>query len=159
LSVAFAIMVLRLHFRGHKHYRLPKIVKKFMLFKNLPENNLKCIVAYSHMNNCSILKNNLITKYKSKSLNIENELKIIRQILDTLKSIKRMQKKLKIEKKLEDAKEAKLIEWKEAARILDNVFFVFSFIAVTLTPICLFHQYLIEESPESFNKLTRCLNQ
>ena len=69
-----------------------------------------------------------------------------------------MQKRLKIEKKLEDAKETKLIEWKEAARRLDNVFFVFSFFAVTLTPIYLFHQYLIEESPESFNKLARCLN-
>jgi hypothetical protein len=158
LSVAFAIMVLRLHFRGHKQYKLPKIVKKFMLFKNLPQNNQKCIVAYSHMNNGLLLKNNLITKYKPKSLNIENELKFIREILDTLKSIKRMQKKLRNEKKSEDAKEAKLIEWKEAARRLDNVFFVFSFFAVTLTPIYLFHQYLIEESPESFNKLTRCLN-
>jgi vacuolar-type H+-ATPase subunit I/STV1 len=110
------------------------------------------------MNNGLLLKNNLITKYKPKSLNIENELKFIREILDTLKSIKRMQKKLRNEKKSEDAKEAKLIEWKEAARRLDNVFFVFSFFAVTLTPIYLFHQYLIEESPESFNKLTRCLN-
>ena len=165
LSVASLILVLRFHFRGHKQCKLPRIIEKLVRLNNKINSFNSLVVSNSSRsqlkNSGSILNSSFIRYNKPKSINIEskNEMKYIKSISHTLYSIKKMHKEIKKEKKLIDINEANLVEWKEAARILDNVFFFFSFIAVTLTPIYLFHQYLIEESPESFNKLTRCLNQ
>jgi len=157
LSVAFTIIVLRFHFRGHKQYKLPEIVKKIMFFNINQLKNQKYIVSHpSNINHRFSLKNGFIIK----SLNLENnknDRDYIRKISETLRSIKRIQKDIKKQKKLESINESNLVEWKEAAKRLDNFFFIFSFIAVTLTPLYLFHSYLIEESAENFSKLSRCL--
>ncbi len=165
MSVASSILVLRFHFRGHKQYKLPRIIEKLVRLNNKINSFNTLVVSNSSRsqlkNSGSIINGSFIKYNKPKSINYENknEMKYIKSISHTLYSIKKMHKEIKKEKKLIDIKEANLVEWKEAARILDNVFFVFSFIAVTITPIYLFHQYLIDESPESFNKLSRCIEK
>jgi hypothetical protein len=143
-------MVLRLHFRGHKPHKLPKLIKRILLFKKESENYQKySIITKSDKNGHSHLLNSLCKN--------KNEFNCIKKILLTLRSIKQMQKEIRNAKNLDNIKEANLVEWKEAARRLDNFFFVFSFLAVTLTPLYLFHYYLFDESPESYNKLTSCM--
>jgi len=131
LSVASSILVLRFHFRGHKQYKLPRIIEKLVRLNNKINSFNTLVVSNSSRsqlkNSGSIINGSFIKYNKPKSINYENknEMKYIKSISHTLYSIKK----------------------------------IFSFIAVTITPIYLFHQYLIDESPESFNKLSRCIEK
>lgn len=154
-------MVLKFHFRGHQEHKLPRIIKKMILSKNLTWSKLdKMIVKNSKINTDSLISIDSIANHKSKYFNFANrssENFSIREISDTLRYIKRVHKEINNSKNMEEIKEANLVEWREAARRLDNFFFVCSFLAVTITPIYLFHDYMFDESPETFNKLSRCI--
>ena len=156
-SVAFTIFVLRFHFRGHKQNKLPEIAKKLMLCKNKP-NNYDTIVARNESqsrNSLILVDSNTNLKFKNLNLRNKNDAYCTREIL---KLIKQMQRASKNERELECIKEANLVEWKKAARRLDLLFFLFSLIVVTCTPLYLFYDYLFDETSENL-KLSRCMNQ
>ena len=61
-------MVLRLHFRGHKPHKLPKLIKRILLFKKESENYQKYSIitksdksGHSHLLNSLCKNKNLIT--------------------------------------------------------------------------------------------------
>lgn len=62
----------------------------------------------------------------------------------------------KKEKDLLNTKEGNLIEWKEAARRLDLIFFVMSAITVCSTPILLFGKYAFDDLVYSDSDFCKC---
>ena len=84
-----------------------------------------------------------ITMYnQNKSIDIKN----IKLIMRILKRIKIMNKNITEKPGSSISKVKHLIEWKEAAAKLDNIFLVISMLTVTLTPAIMFEKYIFEVS-------------
>ena len=169
LSVASSIIVLRLHFRGHKTQKLPKLLKKILKLEvkvKKTSNELfnKDMFYYGQTICNGYLPNEIcfhkfINRYDSNSSKIkindqiknnyrksQNDPKIIIFLIKALKSIKSIQKKIIKSGTPSIPKLKLLIEWKEAAARLDNIFLVISILTVTLTPAFMFGKYIFEDS-------------
>ena len=147
LSIASSILVLKVHFRGHKKERVPDFLKKFLL---MPLN--------THLNrplNSNGLQMNNKNRKETRLININENESIINLLSKILKSTKTTNKLLMNEKiqlyKIEQIR----TEWKEAARRIDRLLFFLSVSIVTSVPIILFSKYLFKE-PTKLNDSCRC---
>jgi hypothetical protein len=135
-----SIIVLRLHFRGHKTYKLPVLFRNILLMP-LPadscETNTKYLESNQSLNfsdTCEHLKRNSYKNFRYDS----NSWAAILQILKSIEKTNRLIYKEKLES---EENEKNLREWKEAARKIDRLMFVVTAITVIISPILLFIKY------------------
>jgi hypothetical protein len=143
-SLAGAVFILRLHFRGHKTNRVPKWVRilfRLERLRNFENNNLSFIQSsFIDLNNelqQQIRKN---TTQKLLELHIY-ELKRARFL--QLKKI---------------ASDYIIIEWKELSRKVENIFFIINLLVVVILPSVLFIEFWFQDLSvdDSLNKNCKC---
>jgi len=174
LSVGASVCVLRFHFRGHKPNKLPNLIKKLLFMNSLKEENLnqdkkeeKFQLKNGHINNNNIInkneldnkdekikKNTIITKTPNNT--VESNSLLNDSILTLVKLVEKTNKLMKKEKKNLIASEINKIEWKEAARRMDNILYLISFSIVTITPIYLFVGYFLHDHKIKFAEKCNC---
>ena len=174
LSVGASVCVLRFHFRGHKPNKLPNLIKKLLFMNSLKEENLnqdkkeeKFQLKNGHINNNNIInkneldnkdekikKNTIITKTPNNT--VESNSLLNDSILTLVKLVEKTNKLMKKEKKNLIASEINKIEWKEAARRMDNVLYLISVSIVTITPIYLFIGYFLNDFDIKFCEKCKC---
>ena len=78
-------------------------------------------------------------------------------MLALIKLVKNVNKHLKKEKNSSKSILINNIEWKEAARRIDNLLFLISFSIVFITPVYLFSDYFSSEYKTIFGKKCSCI--
>jgi len=144
LSLAGAVFILRLHFRGHKTNRVPKWVRilfRLERLRNLDNNNLTFI-------QCSFidLNNELQQQIRKNTTQKLLELHIYELKRARLLQLKKI------------ASDYILIEWKELSRKVENIFFVINLLAVVILPFVLFIEFWFQDLSvdDSLNKNCKC---
>ena len=142
-------MILKFHFRGQRTNRLPKWVR--ILFKIQLLDFTK--INYEKPNfffefDSSKLKDEIIKQEKLKRSRTYRIFALLRNDL---------QRKNAIETKTH-LFDLILIEWKELARKLENIFFIITFLIIFILPTSLFNKYLFEDLSidVSLQKNCRC---
>ena len=183
LSVGASVCVLRFHFRGHKPNKLPSLIKKILFMNSLKDTKLEENLNQDkkeeklqlkdnkfkngHINNNNIInkneldknekiKKNTITTKTSNNNTIESNSLLNESILALVKLVEKTNKLMKKEKKNLIASEINKIEWKEAARRMDNVLYLISVSIVTITPIYLFIGYFLNDYNVKFFEKCKC---
>lgn len=101
-----------------------------------------------------IKKNTIITKIPNNT--VESNSLLNESILTLVKLVEKTNKLMKKEKKNLIASEINKIEWKEAARRMDNVLYLISVSIVTITPIYLFIGYFLNDYNIKFCEKCKC---
>ena len=143
-------MILKFHFRGQRTNRLPKWVR--IIFKINNETLLTKInnekPKLFHEFDSSKLKDENIKQEKLKRSRTYKIFVLLRNDL---------QRKKAIETKTH-LFDLILIEWKELARKVENIFFIVTFLIIFILPTSLFNEYLFEDlsTDISLQKNCRC---
>ena len=143
-------MILKFHFRGQRTNRLPKWVR--IIFKINNETLLTKInnekPNFFHEFDSSKLKDENIKQEKLKRSRTYKIFVLLRNDL---------QRKKAIETKTH-LFDLILIEWKELARKVENIFFIVTFLIIFILPTSLFNEYLFEDlsTDISLQKNCRC---
>jgi hypothetical protein len=143
-------LILKFHFRGQRTNRLPKWVR--IIFKINNETLLTKInnekPNFFHEFDSSKLKDENIKQEKLKRSRTYKIFVLLRNDL---------QRKKAIETKTH-LFDLFLIEWKELARKVENIFFIVTFLIIFILPTSLFNEYLFEDlsTDISLQKNCRC---
>jgi hypothetical protein len=151
LSLAGAVFILRLHFRGYKTNRVPKWIR--FLFKIERLNSCESTVSSFDLNNktsnsfvnfktlkCVQESESLIKQESNNNNNIRK-----RSIYKLLELIKYdLRKKKEAEQKRQEL-DLILVEWKELGRKIEWLFFIINLFAVVTLPTVLFINYLFQD--------------
>jgi hypothetical protein len=158
LSVGASVCVLRFHFRGHKPNKLPILIKKILFMKN--SNNVANSKLESNKRDKFVIVNrndyNVINKKTKIHTNDMTDL-LNESMLALIKLVKNVNKHLKKEKNSSKSILINNIEWKEAARRIDNLLFLISFSIVFITPVYLFSDYFSSEYKTIFGQKCSCI--
>ena len=87
----------------------------------------------------------------------DNQLKLEKQIIALLKIIKLNFKKIDDEQVRTKRISEIIIEWKEAARRIENIFFLISLLTIISAPIILFGKFYIRDITAKGNSVCGCL--
>jgi hypothetical protein len=170
LSVAASVCVLRFHFRGHKKERLPDYIKKLLLMNILNSDQILKLedtrTQYEkykdeedqlifHISS-NLKKSHSITMNKRNNWNLDTTDLLNQNIMSVKKLVEKTNKLIKKEKKITNQHLINLIEWKEAARRIDNILLVVSIIIVTLVPAYLFSGYAFSNIILTFSEKCSC---
>ena len=170
LSVAASVCVLRFHFRGHKKERLPDYIIKLLLMNILNNDQILKLedtrTQYEkykdeedqlifHISS-NLKKSHSITMNKRNNWNLDTTDLLNENIMSVKKLVEKTNKLIKKEKKITNQNIINLIEWKEAARRIDNILLVVSIIIVTLVPVYLFSGYVFSNIILTFSEKCSC---
>lgn len=134
--------VLNFHFRGHKVTSIPNWLKRVLFMRTNNNTSLDLVVEIDEKNNLKVkdeskrtLNNKQTTNTITAETNIDKILKIMKIYIH------------KLDKTSSKSKQAEkiAIEWKEAARRIDLIFFVLVTTTVTVLPIYLFGKFMTNE--------------
>ena len=140
-----SIIVLRFHFRGHKTYKLPLLLRNIFLMPLPTTDPFEASSHYLERNTNWLSLTSLCERLKrNPSKTIQKDKSYSATIILILKSIEKTNRLIYNKKKEREENEKNLREWKEAARKIDTVMFVITAVTVTVTPILLFIKYFFE---------------
>jgi hypothetical protein len=146
LSLAGAVFILRLHFRGHKTNRVPKWIRKLFRIKLVTQSGQNH--SYNLINHkipitflkCKPLKSNENESINKKEMN--KKIKTSQKVFELLKNDLKKNKEKEIEKQ---ALDFILIEWKLLAQKMELIFFNFNILAVLILPSVLFIKFWFQD--------------
>jgi hypothetical protein len=156
ISLTGSVFILNLHHRGHNIKKLPNWIKLTLGMKSFNKFRREII-----LNNNRLVSSELYNEY-------ENEFKILKskkvtsqekQILVLLKLIKINFNKIENDKLKTALKQEIIIEWKEAAKRLEFIFFIISLITILSAPFLLFGRfYFLDFLNTNLNDTLTCDN-
>lgn len=151
VSVASSVLVLRLHFRGHKTKRMPLLMKKLLLMHPLNAAATAPFFIACKSPLQSFTCNHSLNE-KPIQTQAQPDSESIKLLKKTLKSIKKTNRILLNEKIKQNNVDLFKTEWKEAARRIDLVLFTVSACIVFIVPLILFSKYFFIEPQTLVNK-------
>ncbi len=143
-SLAGAVLILRLHFRGYKTNRVPKWIR--IIFKIDIKLNM-CENVSSFELNHNISEESLIQQQNLKRR------KSTHKLFDLIKYDIKRNKEIQLKKQDLDLI---LIEWKELAKKMESIFFIINLMSVFIIPLVLFFKYVFHDLFDDFSLQKNC---
>jgi len=143
-SLAGAVFILKLHFRGHKTNRVPKWARTLFKIKRL--NKIE-------RNSCKLnskITNSFKTTQDEKEKTRKNS---IHKLLDLIKHDMKKSKESQIKKQELDLI---LVEWRELGRKIEFIFFIINLLAVLILPTVLFIKYWFQDLSADHSLQEKC---
>ena len=148
-SLAGAVFILRLHFRGHKTNRVPKWIRKLFRIKLLIQSDEnESFHSYNLINHkipitflkCKPLKSNENESINKQEMN--KKIKTSQKVFELLKNDLKKNKEKEIEKQ---ALDFILNEWKLLSQKMELIFFILNILAVLILPSVLFIKFWFQD--------------